>query len=54
MHYLCPKCSSMKKPKIIRYFPPIAVKCQECGYINLESKFIKEQKEQITPLHFIH
>lgn len=44
MYYSCPMCSSKKKPKLINYFPPITVKCLECGYMNLESKFIKEEE----------
>ncbi|MHA2007892.1 MAG: hypothetical protein ACXABO_11030 [Promethearchaeota archaeon] len=42
MYYSCPKCSSKKKPKLANYFPPIAVKCLDCGHMNLEVKFLNE------------
>ncbi|MFX1316907.1 MAG: hypothetical protein ACFE9T_13680 [Promethearchaeota archaeon] len=54
MHYNCPNCSSMKKPKIVRYFPPITVRCSDCGYVNLERKFIKDEKIKLTPVHYSH
>lgn len=54
MHYYCPNCASMKKPKIIRYFPPITVRCSDCGHINLEIKFIKDEKAKYIPVHFPH
>lgn len=44
MYYNCPKCASMKKPKTIKYFPPIIVKCLDCEYENLEEKFIHKEK----------
>ena len=36
----------MKIPKVISYFPPKTVKCPNCGYTNIESKFIKEIKDE--------
>lgn len=50
MYYNCPACSGMKKPKIIKYFPPVIVKCLECGYEGSEEKFIKEKKVHTTLL----
>ena len=52
MHYSCPNCTSMKKPKIIRYFPPITVRCSDCGYINFEIKFIKDEKTKYTSIQY--
>ncbi|MHA1192756.1 MAG: hypothetical protein ACTSP9_10730 [Promethearchaeota archaeon] len=46
MHYTCPVCLSMKKPKIINYFPPVFVKCVVCGHEDTEKKFIIEEKNQ--------
>ena len=54
MHYICPNCSSMKKPKIIRYFPPIEVQCLDCGYANMERDFIKEDRLHIKSLFQSH
>jgi len=51
MEYYCPVCSCMRKPKIVRYFPPIIAKCTDCGYENSENKFIKEEKSQTTIIH---
>ncbi|MHA2394020.1 MAG: hypothetical protein ACXAEX_18965 [Promethearchaeota archaeon] len=45
MYYSCPNCSSKKKPKLEKYFPPITAKCLDCGYINLEKKFINEEEQ---------
>ena len=42
MKYYCPHCASHRKPIIIRYFPPITVKCLECSYMSREYKFIRE------------
>jgi hypothetical protein len=41
----------MKIPKVMSYFPPKTVKCANCGYKNIEAKFIKElqDKSEITP-----
>ena len=50
MYYSCPKCSSKKKPKLINYFPPITAKCLDCGYINIEKKFIKEEERPSNTL----
>jgi uncharacterized Zn finger protein len=46
MYYSCPNCSSKKKPKLVNYFPPIAAKCLDCGHMNLEIKFIKEEEKR--------
>ncbi len=54
MQYYCPNCTSMKKPKIIRYFPPITVRCSDCGYINFEIKFIKDEKTKYTSIQYSH
>lgn len=54
MYYLCPNCSSKKKPMLINYFPPITAKCLECGYMNIEKKFIKEELHQNSPLKSSH
>ena len=43
MYYICPSCNSKRKPLIVKYFPPVTVKCLECGYMNLEYKFIREE-----------
>jgi len=43
MYYKCPVCTSMRKPKIIRYFPPKITKCLDCGHQDNESKFINEK-----------
>ena len=51
MYYNCPACSGMKKPKIIKYFPPVTVKCVECGYEGSEEKFIRKKK-YIQPFYF--
>jgi len=42
MKYYCPHCASRKKPTAIKFFPPITVKCLECGYRNHEYKFTRE------------
>ena len=44
MHYECPICSSMKKPKIINYFVPITARCIDCGYEDQEKEFIRQEK----------
>ncbi|MFW9990221.1 MAG: hypothetical protein ACFFC3_16390 [Candidatus Odinarchaeota archaeon] len=54
MYYYCPNCTSMKIPQVLNYFPPKTVKCKDCGYINTENKFIKEQEKKFTPLHHTH
>ncbi len=54
MYYYCPNCTSMKIPKVLSYFPPKTVKCLNCGYTNLESKFIKEIQEKATSLQHSH
>ena len=46
MYYKCPACTSMRKPKIIRYFPPKIAKCLDCGYQDKESVFIAEESYQ--------
>jgi hypothetical protein len=47
MYYNCPNCASMKKPKIVKYFPPIIVKCLDCEYESLEEKFIRKEKSTL-------
>ncbi len=54
MHYYCPNCTSMKMPKVMSYFPPKTVKCLNCGYMNFETKFIKDSQEKTTILHHSH
>ncbi len=54
MFYYCPQCASRRKPVIIKYFPPMTVKCWECGYLNLEYKFIKKDKEKLSASHYIY
>jgi uncharacterized Zn finger protein len=54
MYYYCPNCASMKMPKPINYFLPKTVKCVNCGYINTETKFIKEHREKLAFLHYTH
>jgi len=45
----------MKKPKPLNYFPPTTAKCLECGYVNLEIKFVKEEERRSsTPLNYSH
>ena len=46
MHYTCPECLSMRKPKISNYFPPVIVKCVACGHEDAEKIFIIEEKSQ--------
>ncbi len=50
MRYECPKCGSMKKPKIIIYFPPIIVQCLACTHKDVEAHFIKKDNNNFTPL----
>ncbi len=50
MYYFCPNCSSKKKPKLTNYFPPITAKCLDCGFINIEQKFIKEEERHSNAL----
>ena len=55
MYYLCPNCSSNRKPKLVNYFPPITAKCLECGYMNRENKFIKEEEHSFNQqLNYSH
>jgi len=54
LYYSCPKCSSKKKPRMVRYFPPIAVKCFDCGYTNIESKFIYQKENKSVQLNYSH
>jgi len=54
LYYSCPKCSSKKKPRMVRYFPPIAVICLDCGYTNLESKFIYQKENKSVQLNYSH
>ncbi len=44
MRYECPSCKSMRKPRIINYFPPVTVKCVDCRKEGFEKKFIKEEQ----------
>ena len=41
MIFKCPFCGSIKKPKSISPYPIKLVKCQDCGKISAERKFIK-------------
>ena len=54
LYYSCPKCSSKKKPRMVRYFPPTAVKCLDCGFTNLESKFIYQKEIKLEHLIYSH
>ncbi len=44
MRYECPYCGSMRKPKIVNYYPPVMVQCIDCIKEGLEEKFIKEEQ----------
>jgi len=44
MRYECPYCGSMRKPKIVNYYPPVMVQCIDCKKEGLEEKFIKEEQ----------
>jgi hypothetical protein len=44
----------MKMPKVLNYFPPKTVKCIDCGYVNAEAKFIREQQQRSTLLNYSH
>ncbi len=48
MEYECPKCGSMKKPKVVNYFPPIIVQCLECAHKNIEASFIKKDIKNLN------
>ncbi len=50
MKYECPKCGSMKKPKIVNYFPPIIVQCLDCNHKSIEAQFIQKENNNSTPL----
>jgi hypothetical protein len=50
MRYECPKCGSMKKPKVVNYFPPVIVLCVDCNYKSIEANFIKKEGKNFTPL----
>ncbi|MFX0031995.1 MAG: hypothetical protein ACFE8E_00525 [Candidatus Hodarchaeota archaeon] len=41
----------MKKPKIIKYFPPITVKCLDCEHESLEEKFIQKERTKFMVIH---
>ncbi|MFX1235958.1 MAG: hypothetical protein ACFFBY_15635 [Promethearchaeota archaeon] len=40
----------MKKPRIIKYFPPVIVQCLDCEYEDSEQKFIQKEKSQILAI----
>ena len=42
MNYESPFCGSLKKHRIVRYFPPIRVQCVICKKEDTEDKFIKK------------
>ena len=50
MRYECPKCGSMKKPKVVNYFPPVIVLCVDCAHKDVEAHFIKKDETHFTPL----
>ena len=50
MRYECPHCKSMRKPRIINYFPPVTEKCVDCRKEGLEKKFIQEEKTDFRPI----
>ena len=50
MRYECPRCKSMKKPKVIFYFPPFIVECVECKYKDIGTNFNKRDVNNFTPL----
>jgi len=54
MYYKCPNCTSMRKPKIVRYFPPKIAKCVDCGYQDKETVFIIEDTSQKTLISAIN
>jgi len=47
MHYECPFCKSMKKPKIVNYFPPLIVECPDCSERGHEKDFIKQDTHHL-------
>lgn len=54
MYYKCPNCTSMRKPKIIRYFPPKIAKCLDCSYQDKEKVFIIKDTSQKTLISAIN
>jgi hypothetical protein len=54
MRYECPQCKSMRKPRIINYFPPVTVRCVDCRKEGLEKKFIKEEQTDFKTIPHIH
>ncbi|MHA1274384.1 MAG: hypothetical protein ACTSVV_04930 [Promethearchaeota archaeon] len=51
MRYECPFCGSLKKPKIVSYFPPVICQCLDCSRKAHERDFIKkDEKVKFTPL----
>ena len=53
MRYQCPECGCMKKPKILKYYPPIIVQCLDCKKEGYEKDFIKEDQARDAPVHYI-
>ena len=56
MRYECPYCGSMRKPKIVNYFPPVMVQCIDCKKEGIEKKFIKEDEiyfKLIPPIQWV-
>ena len=54
MRYQCPQCGSLKKPRIVNYFPPITVECLDCKTKGPEKTFIRQDQTKSAPLHYIH
>ena len=54
MRYQCPECGSLKKPKIVQYYPPIIVECLDCKKRGSEKDFIKEDHARAAPVHYIN
>ncbi len=50
MRYECPNCGSIKKPKVISYFPPKIVKCLDCNKKNLEKEFFKKDSKRLRKI----
>lgn len=50
MRYECPYCGSMRKPKIVNYYPPVMVQCIDCKKEGIEKKFIKEDEIYFNPI----
>ena len=39
---------------MVQYFPPTAVKCLDCDYTDLESKFVSQNEKGSVQLNYPH